>query len=108
MTKYKISYQNGNITQTLVLVPKDLYIDLIKPTEARISELNEQIDKCKKKDKEKERALKKERAIEKAKINDYLPYFVIGSPLYYAIPTGILKLPKTQGGEHIIIIKEVK
>lgn len=107
MRKYRISYNNGRIIQTKKLVSIDTYIHFIKPIEEIISELDVEIYNCKKKNKDKKKVLERQKEEEERKISKYKPYFVAGSPLYKAINTGILELPKDQGGTHIIDIQEI-
>jgi hypothetical protein len=94
---YKITYQRG-VIQYKNLISHDIYVDIIKPIISDIYDLEillgkknvnkksviEQIQECKK------------------KISDIVlvdEWFTNKSPLYNVIDTGILSLPKHQGGD---------
>lgn len=107
MKIYKISYNNGRIVQTKKLVSIDTYIHFIKPLEDLINDLDTEIYACKKKNKDKKKLLEDKKEEAKRKLTKYKPYFIVGSPLYKAIGTGILELPRHEGGIHIIDIQEI-
>lgn len=107
MKIYKISYNNGRIVQIKKLVSVDIYINFIKPIEDLINDLDIEIYNCKKKNKDKKKLLENKKEEAKRKLAEYKPYFIVGSPLYKAIGTGILELPKYEGGMHIIDIQEI-
>lgn len=94
---YKITYSNG-LSQIKRLISHDDYINIIRPLEIEIDLLKSTI---KKKSKDKKDLAKKQELYQlKLKRNGYFEgdYFTDKSPLYDAIKTGILILPKSQGG----------
>ena len=85
--RYKITYHN-DVIQEMDLITQDDYESIVKPTQDNIFDL-------KRDGKEKEAdELKKQL---KQMFGDN--YFTDGSPIYQAFKTGILSLPKTQGGD---------
>lgn len=91
---YEITYGNGVIQKKNLIFHSD-YKHIIVPKENRFYELM--------KDK---KSLTKEQIDETAAIKDDLynmfgdEWFTDHSPLFKAINTGILSLPKSQGGDH--------
>lgn len=87
--QYRITYSN-EITQTKCLISHSDFENIIKPTETKIYEL--------------ERANNWKPSVQSKKLKSDLKtmfssaYFTDKSPLYEAISTGILILPKDQGG----------
>ncbi len=90
---YNITYSNG-VTQKKRLIPQSDYNNIIRP------KLIEAEKFFAKNDKAKGNALKAEI---KAQFGDN--YFTDESPLYEAIESGILSLPKIQGGNTACTIK---
>lgn len=94
--KYSIRYHN-DITQIKDMIDQSEYEGVIKPTLQAIYELEV---KGSNKSKKEARALKAEL---KEKYGDN--YFTSESPIAKAIKTGILSLPKTQGGDTKCVVK---
>ena len=88
---YQIEYTNG-MKQRTGLISHNDYLNIIIPYEKAIYEL-ERANKFKETNESK--IMKKE-----LKWFFGSEWFTDKSPLYYAISTGILSLPSTQGGEH--------
>ena len=107
MKTFQITYVNQNINQTKNLVSLDTYIHYIKPIEQLIYELTCELYNCGKKNKIKKGELEIKIKEQKKKLKPYGDYFVINSPLYKAITTGVLILPKIQGSQHLIIFKNL-
>lgn len=95
---YRIEYNQGTV-QTKELLSKEEY-QLYKDLNVRLSETQTAITlKTKKDKKSKDPVLLAELKSIKDELKRFSkPYFVVGSPLYEAIETGILDLPKGQGG----------
>lgn len=94
---YQITYSNG-LNQVKNLISHDDYLNVIRPLEIEIDFLKSTI---KKKSKDKNEMAKKQKLhLLKIKCNSLFSgyYFTDKSPLYEAIETGILNLPKAQGG----------
>ena len=95
--RYQITYQRG-ITQQKNLISHDDYVNIIKVLNSQITELESQLD-LKNVNKKEIRT----KVLEyKSKIKDVVgdgEWFTTGSPLYNAHLTGILSLPKHQGGD---------
>lgn len=107
MTCYEIYYEKYGIKQRKTLVSVDTYVHYIKPIEHYIYELQCEIYNCGKKNKTKKAELEAKVEQQKKKLKPYGEYFVIGSPLYKAISTGILVLPVTQGGTSLVVINKI-
>jgi hypothetical protein len=90
---YTITY-DGNISQEKNLIEHSDYICVIKPTNQKITEL-EMKQPLSNNTKKKIKALKQE-LLEMFGEN----WFTNQSPLFEAMETGILSLPKQQGGDH--------
>lgn len=94
---YQITYSNG-LNQLKSLISHDDYLNIIRPLEIEIDFLKSTI---KKKSKDKNEVEKKQELyLLKLKRNSYFSgdYFTDKSPFHEAIETGILSLPKAQGG----------
>lgn len=106
ISKFMITYENG-ISQTKVLISKDTYNE-IKNIMNEVTNLEGQIADLSKKNKKR---VEIENRIKKmiSPIKELNEYFVVDSPLYNAWNQsnreGILVLPKSQGGNHNIIIE---
>lgn len=99
MEKYKITYANG-ISQIRMLISHDVYLNTVKPLETEIDYLKTTI---KKKSNDKNEIQKKEllKTLQnKLKYITPISFFTDKSPLFYAIVTGVIDLPLTQGGKH--------
>ena len=94
---YQITYSNG-LNQLKILISHDDYMNVIRPLEIEIDFLKSTIKKKSKDKKELEK--KQELHMLKLKRKSYFSgdYFTDKSPFYEAIETGILNLPKAQGG----------
>ena len=89
--QYRITYGNG-ISQTKCLISHSDFENIIKPTESKIYEL--------------EKANSWKPSVQSKKLKSDLKimfssaYFTDKSPLFEAMSTGTLILPKDQGGSH--------
>jgi len=93
MKKYKITYHNG-ISQVKNLISHDDFLNDIKPTYDLIYEL------------EVEKKMKDVFYHKKRLTNTYgHEWFTDKSPLFFAIQSGILELPSTQGGKSKCIVE---
>jgi hypothetical protein len=95
---YRITYNNG-LSQTKVLISHSDYESVIKPTELKIYEI-ERANGGKP-----TAATKSMKAELKAQFGEH--WFTDKSPLYYAMLTGILELPKHQGGSQTCTISKI-
>ncbi len=99
MSYYKFEYEYPKVTQIKRLITKEEFVEYTK--------LSFELDAAEvilKKQKKNPAAIEKVREL-KIQLKPFkFPFFVIGSPLYLAIETGILSLPKTQGGDHMVKI----
>jgi len=108
---YRITYFDHNISQIKNLISYEEFINGYKPLKNEISEIESQLSELNKKShKETISKLKKEKSILEKELKEKYgnSIFVVNSPLYNAIETGILELPKTQGGKHNIKIEKLK
>lgn len=96
---YEVTYEGYNVTQEKYFVSDHDYETYIKPTKELMGEL------------EKSNENKKENAARinglKKLLDTIWPgdYFVESSPLGLAINTGVMSLPKDQGGDHKVGFK---
>jgi len=94
---YQITYQRG-ITQIKNLISHDDYVNIIRTNKKRISELEDLLEKKNINKKE----IREQIQQCNSSIKDVVgsgEWFTDGSPLYGAFKTGILSLPKHQGGD---------
>lgn len=95
--KYKITYSNG-ISQVKNLIYHRTYLNTIKIAENEIYEI--------------EKANKFKPTKESERLKDYIKftfgeYMTTKSPLFLAISTGVLRLPKSQGGNHYVKLEKL-
>lgn len=88
--RYKIEYDNG-VTQIKNLIDHSDYLEEIKPALA-------EIDLLQSKKKYKQADALKHWIYRKCGKQ----WFTNKSPLYFSIQSGILSLPKQQGGDHVV------
>lgn len=93
---YKITY-DGGVTQFKDLISQEDYDNILKPLKQSIQEL-EGIKNTDKAFPAAQKTIKENKRQIFEMFGDN--YFTSESPLFYAIETGILKLPIHQGGEH--------
>ena len=94
---YKIEHENG-ICQMKSLIEHSDYIKTVKPLELEIDLLKSTIKKKSNSESEKIKKDMLRYLVSKRNLLFTGDYFTDESPLYYAISTGILELPKSQGG----------
>lgn len=99
---FEFEYENGfkQIKKLISLSDFKAYLKL------REQQTNLELQlKGKKKDPLMESALK---VVKKDLTEFSFPFIVEGSPMHEAIETGIIELPETQGGKHIVKVKQVQ
>lgn len=98
---YRIVYPEPTETiQYKNLIKHEDFLNVIKPTEEKIAELE--------KDKSNQ-SLSIISNLKKILLEDFgEQWFTDKSPLFFAIKSGILSLPKNQGGDLKILIQKIK
>jgi nitrogen regulatory protein PII-like uncharacterized protein len=99
--RYQITYKNG-VIQYKNLISREDYDNIYKSLLEKIYkiEINNSISK-----EEKNSKIRKIKSKLKELFGD--EFFVVNSPLYNAIETGVLSLTTQQGGNHLIKIKKL-
>ena len=103
---YKIVYEN-RITQIKKLISHQYYLEEYIPLRIKIDEMENK--KPPKSEKENLKLWEKELYVLQLEMKHKFPFqfFTDASPMYKAIETGILVLPKIQGGNHNVVITEI-
>jgi len=101
----EITYANG-ARQIKQVISHETFLTVIKPSKERLHSLESELSNKKSKLTEVERnACKAEIASIKETLLPFAsPFCTDQSPIYNALPTGILVLPENQGGEHKVKI----
>lgn len=100
---YGIVYNQGT-KQVKELIGRDDY-EVYKVLSDKKNDLTSKMKGSKKKERDPELIKELSEVTKELKVFSF-PFFVIGSPIYDAIETGILSLPESQGGDtHITVTK---
>jgi len=100
---YEIVYNQGT-KQVKELIGRDDY-EVYKTLSDKKNDITSKMKGSKKKERDPE-LMKELSEVTKELKNFSFPFFVVGSPIYDAIETGILSLPESQGGDtHITVTK---